>query len=178
MTVRLEDIGDLTEVVVIRGQEVQVSGLSARNVFALMMRFPEFRSMMNTTAKDAQKANSEEDAEKSWISRINPQILMTTLPRVIYAAFAICTGSKDVEAAEASAEKLPLGDQMKLLNAVFRTTFGDGILPFVKEVQSLAAWLREAETIEVPAQSSPHLSSGALMMDMPPGQRGGTRRAH
>lgn len=117
--VALTDLGPLTKVVVIRGLELQVGGVSARGIMQLIDRFPLVRRMFS--ARD-----------------VAPEDLLAVAPEVAYAVIAAGLGKPgDKEQEEAVAEKLALGEQADLLLAVFEATFPKGVDHFVDRLAAL-----------------------------------------
>ena len=144
----LLDLGPLTEKVEIRGIEITVSGLTALDIFNLLVRFPEIRTLFDSK-------------NSSWTAAE----MMKSAPKAIYSALAICTGANTPEA-EKVASMLPVAYQTKLLSAVLRLTFPQGVGPFAQEFRQMIDGLTaEAEELQNLSQSA---SLASLQVDMPP----------
>ncbi len=158
MSNTLLDIGPLTEDVKIRGAVVTVSALSALDIFRILVRFPEVRSLFNG------------GETSSW----TVDQLLLTVPNAVYAALAICTGTEDDAEAEEVASKLSVAYQTKLLAAVLRLTFPEGVGPFATEFRQMLDKLSvETEDLQTQLQG---VSLASLQMDIPPQPKRG--RSH
>ena len=154
----LLDIGPLYEVVTIRGKDIRVTGLTAFDIFDLLVRFPKIRSLFD-----------KGDDETVW----NSEQLIKTAPPVVYAAIAICTGSSGEDKAEEIASKLPVADQLKLASVVLKLTFPEGVGPFAQQFREMTGKL----TVEAAADSaspSQTASLASLQVDMPPQRKRGS----
>ena len=114
----LVDIAAVTEKVTVAGTEIDVPGVSAAGVAALLVRFPELRKMMSGV-------------------EVTPEDLLKAGPGALAAILAAGTGAPGDVEAEAAAARLPLGDQTDLLAAILRVTLPGGIDPFVEKLAGL-----------------------------------------
>jgi hypothetical protein len=131
----LLDIAPLTETVSVRGQKVEVFGVSARGVALLLARFPDLRLMMTGRSVDTDR-------------------LMALGGEAVAAIIAAGCGSPGDEAAEAVAERLSIEDQAELLSSVLRLTLPNGIGPFVEKLTALGAVMNGEGARSPKAQAS------------------------
>lgn len=146
----LLDIASLSEFVKIPGkggveQELEVFGVSAEGIVMLLKRFPEIQMLMTGKALEGDQ-------------------LATLAPPAIAAIIAAATGTTGNKKAELIASRLPLELQMEILEAVIKLTMPNGLGPFVKRLQDMAAMLganaSSAESIATEADMKlPSLSS-------------------
>ncbi len=113
--VGLVDIAPATETVVVRGQGVEVCGISASGVALLLARFPDLRRMFS--GRD-----------------VPIEDLMAMGGEVIAAIIAAGTGAAGDAEAERAADHLSLDAQADLLIAVARVTLPTGVGPFVEKL--------------------------------------------
>jgi hypothetical protein len=100
--------------------------------------------------------------------------LMQLVPSAVYAALAICTGTDGDLEAEKVASKLSVAFQVKLLSALMRLTFPEGVGPFATEFRQMLDKLSvETEDLQTQLQSA---SLASLQMDIPPQPKRG--RSH
>ena len=107
----LLDIAELKEHVLVRGQKIDVVGISAEGIAVLLFEFPELRAMMTGTA-DMQK-----DAAGT---------LMQKFPKAIGHIIAAGTGYPGDQKAIAFASKLGVSEQLAILSAIWKLTFAEG----------------------------------------------------
>lgn len=161
----LLDIGDLTEEVEVRGVKIQVQGLSAGHIFQLFSKFPEVRNMIGNKTGSPQ------------------EIMLALAPALIAKIIAMATGNPDDKEVEAKAAQLGAGDQLKIIAAVQRISFKDGLGPFIEEVNGLltsasAGLPTHSETFSNSATNSAAPSNALLQMDTPNLMRGHARRVN
>lgn len=124
MAVGLLEIADVPRTIPINGKDVAVNGVSAENIAALMMKFPEFGKLFSG-------AMPEQDS------------LMKMAPAALGAFLACGTGyspdHKDFEKVSTIARALGVGDQLDLVDEVLRLTFPRGVGPFVDKLHQLGA---------------------------------------
>ena len=113
--VGLIDIAPACETVTIRGQKVDVHGVSASGVAQLLVRFPELRRMFS--GRDV----SVED-------------LMAMGGEIVAAVIAAGTGAAGEPEAERAADRLSVDEQADLLIAIARVTLPMGVGPFVEKL--------------------------------------------
>jgi hypothetical protein len=102
-------------------RRIEVNAVSAEDIIPLLVRFPEFRMLM----------------DKDRAAEITPERLVKMSPEALGAVLASCTGTPGNEEAEANARKLGLGNQLKILKAAIPISFPEGLGPFVEDLRSL-----------------------------------------
>lgn len=137
----LMDIGPSTEVVKVRGVEIEVLGISAEGLLGLFGRFPELRKLIGGFG------NMDE------IFKVGGPL--------IAAIIAAGTGSAGNKEAEKKAASLSLGDQAALFRAVWKATFPNGLtdlLEFLGEMglvdPAAAASVTESASTSLPVSKS------------------------
>ena len=116
--VGLVDIAPITSSVVIRGQDITITGVSARGIAFLLARFPELRAVMTgreVALDDLLKLGGD----------------------VIAAIIAAGTGAPGNTQAEAAADNLTLEEQADLLGAIVELTMPRGLGPLVEKLSRL-----------------------------------------
>ena len=116
--VGLVDIAPITSSVVIRGQDITITGVSARGIAFLLARFPELRAVMTgreVALDDLLKLGGD----------------------VIAAIIAAGTGAPGNTQAEAAADNLTLEEQADLLAAIVELTMPRGLGPLVEKLSRL-----------------------------------------
>ena len=116
--VGLVDIALVTSTVTIRGQDVAVTGISARGIALLLARFPELRALM--TGREV--ALDE---------------LLKLGGDVVAAIIAAGTGTPGDAQAEAAADNLTLEEQADLIAAIVELTMPRGLGPLVDRLSRL-----------------------------------------
>lgn len=116
--VGLVDIAPVTSTVSVRGQDITVTGVSARGIAHLLARFPELRALM--TGREA----ALED-----LLRLGGDVIAA-----IIAAGTGAPGDADVEKA---ADNLTLEEQADLLGAIVELTMPRGLGPLVERLSRL-----------------------------------------
>lgn len=150
----LLDIGPLTETVVIRGISLDVSGVSAGDLFKLITKFPEFRKLIGG-------GSSEEITPDKFVS------LGSDVAAVIIAMVTGQGGNKEVEE---KARGLSAGEQMAIVSKAFGLTFPSGIGPFVEQLTSLVGSIgQQTPGVESSTNSQePSLSAFISESDLSP----------
>jgi len=133
--VGLVDIAPVTTAVTIRGQEVTVTGISARGIALLLARFPELRALM--TGREV--ALDE---------------LLKLGGDVVAAIIAAGTGTPGDAQAEAAADNLTLEEQADLIAAIVELTMPRGLGPLVDRLSRLGL-LAASGASATPAMTSP-----------------------
>ena len=148
-----------------------VRGLSALEIVQLCMRFPKLGDVVNGGAQ-------------KMLAEATPMEMIQSIPEVVWAAFAVATGTPGDAEAERVAAQLPISIQVQMVLDIMDLTFREGVGPFLKSVLEMMARLRalEESSAEIladgaSATGSPSPSPAALVVDMPPGMFGRTRRA-
>lgn len=120
--VSLVDIGPAKGTVPIRGQNIDVVGLTARDIITLFNRFPELRRVVTGKA----------DAEIM-------QILFAELPHVLATIVAACMGEGKAEdkAEVEAAERLTMGEQWLIIKATMELTFPQSVTNFIDDLLAL-----------------------------------------
>lgn len=116
--VGLVDIAPITSSASIRGQDITITGVSARGIASLLARFPELRALM--TGREV--ALDE---------------LLKLGGDVIAAIIAAGTGAPGDAQAEAAADNLTLEEQADLLGAIVELTMPRGLGPLVEKLSRL-----------------------------------------
>lgn len=135
--VGLVDIAPITSSVAIRGQDITITGVSARGIASLLARFPELRALM--TGREV--ALDE---------------LLKLGGDVIAAIIAAGTGAPGDAQAEAAAENLTLEEQADLLAAIVELTMPRGLGPLVERLSRLGLLAGGASAMQ--ATTSPPAS--------------------
>ncbi len=108
----LLDLGKLTETIKIGDQEIEVTGITMKDIFGLLQRFPDTLNIFSGS----------------------PVAALAKAPDTIAAVIAASTGDLGDEAAEAVAAALPIESQLDILEAIGRMTFRNGFGPFVNRL--------------------------------------------
>lgn len=116
--VGLIDIAPVTSSLVIRGNKIVVTGVSARGVAHLLARFPQLRALM-----------TGRDVALDEIIRLGGD--------VVAAMIAAGIGKPGDESQEAAVDNLSLEEQADLLFAIIRLTIPNGVGPLVDKLSSL-----------------------------------------
>lgn len=138
----LSDIAASEVTVKVRGKDVEIPGVSAEGLVHLLERFPELQALLTGKA----------DA-------IDPKNMLSFGAKVVSAIIAAGCGYPGDEQAEATARKLPVNDQLSLLEAVLRVTLPGGLGPFVERLAAVGNQLGAGEPTKDPATTSPQESS-------------------
>lgn len=110
--VGLLDIAPLTKTVTIRDQPIEVTGVSAKGLAQLLLRFPELRALISGR-------------------EVGLDQLLSLGGDIIAAIIAAGCGQAGDAQAEAAAGRLGLDDQAELLAAIMTLTMPQGLGPFV-----------------------------------------------
>ena len=138
--VGLVDIAPVTTAVTIRGQEVTVTGISARGIALLLVRFPQLRALM--TGREV--ALDE---------------LLKLGGDVVAAIIAAGTGTPGDSQAEAAADNLTLEEQADLIAAIVELTMPRGLGPLVDRLSRLGLLAGGgASAMQVPTSPQPSRS--------------------
>ena len=116
--VGLVDIAPITSSVTIRGQDITITGVSARGIASLLARFPELRALV-----------TGREVALDELLRLGGD--------VIAAIIAAGTGSPGDNDAEQAADNLTLEEQADLLAAIVEFTLPRGLSPLVEKMSRL-----------------------------------------
>lgn len=139
--VSLVDIGPSKGSVTLRGQDVEVNGLTAVHIVGIMMQFPEVRKVFAEKAADL-------------------QLLISQAPLAVAMIIACGTGKEADAATIDVAQSLSVGEQYELLSKIVELTFPKGVKSFLDGVNAAmdSAGVRGwDQATKSPAQSSPAL---------------------
>lgn len=134
--VGLADLSGAAETVEVRGQMVDVYGVSAKGAGHLLAKYPELRKLFSGVDVDT-------------------DVLMELGGDIVAAVIAAGTGSPGDHKTEEMACKLSISEQADLLEAVLRLTLPQGIGPFVARLEGLGGVLNVA----APSDSDPDTKS-------------------
>jgi hypothetical protein len=158
MTNLLDIVSLSEEVRISKGVTVTVNGVTTESLFHLMGKFPEVKLLMQRRA-----------------SEITPERIMEMTPQIV--AYIIGAGMtnpdtddfiRETEANAKLARRIPLADQLKVVNKIFEITFPEGAGPFVEQIQLLTRSFKVGSTEEKkPESSSPEGLSASLVTDGP-----------
>jgi hypothetical protein len=157
--VTLMDIADLTEEVEIRGRKVKVWPITAENLLYLMNKFEAVKMLM-----------------QGQLAEITTDKIMDTGTSVVSTIIAMATTERDEESwtswhldpkVVGKARKLGATEQLRLVNAIFRITFPDGLGPFVAQMQEMGIVAQRGTEGLAPASLAP--LDGSLQMESKPG---------
>ncbi len=132
--VGLVDIAPITSTVTVRGQDITVTGVSARGIAHLLARFPELRALM-----------TGREVALDDLLRLGGDVIAA-----IIAAGTGASGDVDVETA---ADNLTLEEQADLLAAIVELTMPRGLGPLVERLSRLG--LLAGGASGTPATTSP-----------------------
>jgi hypothetical protein len=137
----LLDIAPLTETVEIRGQAIEVSGLTARDLVYLIREHESVRKLMSGVQVGATE-------------------ILTAAPDAVCSIIA--GGLRKLGDAETAAavDRLDLDAQIELLSAILRLTMPKGVGPFVQRLQALGNLVSGGGlSVSSPVPTSPAPSS-------------------
>jgi hypothetical protein len=137
--VSLVDIGPSKGTVTVRGQNVEVNGLTATHIVGILMAFPEVRKIL-----------AEREADL--------QLLISQFPLAVAMILAAGTGKESDDATIQVALTLGVGEQYELLAKIVELTFPKGLKSFLDGVNAamdsvgVRGW---DQAMKSPVQSSP-----------------------
>ena len=136
--VGLVDIAPITSSVTIRGQDITITGVSARGIASLLARFPELRALV-----------TGREVALDGLLRLGGD--------VIAAIIGAGTGTPGDAQTEAAADNLTLEEQADLLAAIVELTLPRGLSPLVEKMSRLGL-LAGGGTSAMQATTSPQPS--------------------
>jgi hypothetical protein len=142
----LLDIGPLTEIVTVCGVNLIVKALTAADIFKLFAELPDMKG----------------ELEKH---KTTNAVFLNVMPSLAPKIIAICTGSPGDVEAERKAAELGAEDQMKILLAVQRLSFPQGIGPFVENLGNLIGSATSSTSLGTQAIFSRGTSAAELQTD-------------
>ena len=116
--VGLVDIAPVTSTILVRGQDITITGVSARGIALLLARFPELRAVI--TGREVAMDD-----------------LLKLGGDVIAAIIAAGAGAPGDVYAEEAADNLTLEEQADLLAAIVELTMPRGLSPLVERLSRL-----------------------------------------
>lgn len=117
----LLDIAPLSETISVGGKQIEVSGISIKNVANLLVRYPKLLDiLLQRKTLDAKE-------------------LVSLVPEATAAVIAIGVGRPSDKKFEAKAETLAIGDQIALVSAIIKFTLPGGFGPLVEQIEGLTA---------------------------------------
>lgn len=137
--VSLVDIGPSKGAVTLRGQDVEVNGLTAVHIVGIMMQFPEVRKVFAEKAADV-------------------ELLVSQFPLAAAMIIAAGTGKEGDQATIDVAMTLGVGEQYEVLAKIVELTFPKGVKSFLDGVNAAmdSAGVRGwDQATKSPAPSSP-----------------------
>lgn len=136
--VSLTDIAPSTRSVRVGGKDATVYGVGVKGIAALLRDFPDLQKLMTGQKVD-----------------LTAGALMDIAPDAIAAIMAAGLGFPGDKDAIKAVEALPLGEQVKILEATIELTMPDGIGPFVDALNALMARLNFDALGKAPDSNSP-----------------------
>jgi hypothetical protein len=125
--VSLTDIAPATARVAVLGSEIEVRGLTMRDIAHLLSRFPQLRMIV----AGRQESLTVDD-------------IIAAAPDAIASIIACGTGGRDDDAAHAAADALPVEAQTDVIEAIVALSFPKGFGPFVARLMAMAGQLQSA----------------------------------
>lgn len=122
----LLDIAPAQASVTVRGQALEVHGVSAAGIAQLLVRFPELEALLS--GKDV---------------TLDTKGLVAIAPRAVSVIIAAGTGhAGETEFEDAAEKNLTAGEQLEVLEAVIKLTMPEGVGPFVEKLLALVGVAR------------------------------------
>jgi hypothetical protein len=139
--VSLTDIAPSTRTVGVDGQSVNVMGISALGVAALLREFPSLKGAFTGAKLD-----------------FDLGAVLTFGPDVVAAIIAAGCGSPGDPKAIAAASNLPVQKQAEFIDAILELTMPDGVGPFAVALESIMGRLDFGDRGKAPGSNSPSQS--------------------
>ena len=134
--VGLVDIAPITSSVTIRGQDITITGVSARGIASLLARFPELRALV-----------TGREVALDGLLRLGGD--------VIAAIIGAGTGTPGDAQTEAAADNLTLEEQADLLAAIVELTMPRGLGPLVERLSRLGLLAGGASAMQATTSLQP-----------------------
>ena len=134
--VGLVDIAPITSSVTIRGQDITITGVSARGIASLLARFSELRALV-----------TGREVALDELLRLGGD--------VIAAIIAAGTGTPGDAQTEAAADNLTLEEQADLLAAIVELTMPRGLGPLVERLSRLGLLAGGASAMQATTSPQP-----------------------
>lgn len=119
--VSLVDIGPLKKKVPIRGHDIEVNGINAHDIFALLQDYPELRYVLAGKKTEGDLVIA----------------LIEGIPGSLGSIIASATGHSGEPTHIAAAQRLTIGEQALILEAAAELTFPQGVSSFVESLVKL-----------------------------------------
>ena len=134
--VGLVDIAPVTSTILVRGQDITITGVSARGIALLLARFPELRAVI--TGREVAMDD-----------------LLKLGGDVIAAIIAAGTGVPGDVDAEKAADNLTLEEQADLLASIVELTMPRGLGPLVERLSRLGLLAGGASAMQATTSPQP-----------------------
>lgn len=147
--VSLVDIGPAKATVPIRGQDLDIVGLSSQNIAEILLQFPELRRLLV-------QIDPGSDVIETLVMRIPEGVNL-----LVAAACGVDVSDREArEKALAVVKNFTVGEQYLVIEAMLKITFPQGLSNFLAGVQGL---FEQADGARgwAPAMRSPAQSNGA-----------------
>jgi len=119
--VSLIDIAPNKQTVTIQGKALDISGLTASGIAAILFTFPEIRKIISGVG-----------------DRETAMALVARFPEAVSMIIAVGSGAKPEDgASREAAARLPLGDQFTVLEAIIKVSFPQTLKSFLDGVAAL-----------------------------------------
>lgn len=138
--VGLLDIAPSVASVTVRGKKIPVHGVSIEGIVLLLSRFPQLRQMMGQRGG------------------VDGAALIASGGSLAGAVIAAGIGFPGDEAQEQAATRLPVTEQVDLIEAILKVTLPNGVAPFVARLTALGV-LVSGRSATAPATKSRKRSS-------------------
>lgn len=145
----LADIAAMSEDVPVGTSFITVHGISARDAFGIVQRFPALAKLLS-------------GFDLATFVNVAPDAVAAIIARGTAAR-----GTVPTETDEDDAGGLPIELQFDILETIGRITFKNGFAPFVQRIMALADAADSVNFTKVPAMKSPQASKPSSPPDIP-----------
>lgn len=121
--VSLVDIGDMKDTITIRGHDIEITGVTAKDIVNIFYKFPEVRVMLTQATPGSEVVST----------------MVARAPDAVAYLIAAACGTPDDEKAITVAGRLTVGEQYEALKKIATLTFPQGMQNFLDGVQGLLA---------------------------------------